>query len=162
MARIVSTPDGLIADAPSRHSEAIRLCPMDGTCEATRVQGDIACYCPYGIRVQRVSAVGWLVRSIQPVNGGLTLWASINRIDERFELLELHGGARWSTFESVDEAVAHVIVGKLTAAQKTAAQKTATPRTALQGTVPLGATAQGPGAPRGAVGHPRWPSTGSW
>ncbi len=86
-------PDGLIAGSPS-------VDPASGV-------GD---YCSeHHLTLTQVAAHGWLVRE-EPGSGAAgRLLACVEERGHDFEVMEVGGGFRWTTFPTLGEAVEHLI-----------------------------------------------------
>ena len=70
---------------------------------------DAANYCSsHGMSITQVFAYGWLVRR-EPRLGRLGgLLGCVEQRNESFELMEIGGGMRWSTFTALRDVVTHL------------------------------------------------------
>jgi|GEM_PF-3693553 len=72
-----------------------------------------AAYCDrHDIRLCQVASHGWLVRTADCAEGAGTVLGCIEEHLDGFELMELGGGFRWSTFGTLSEAVAQLVVDR--------------------------------------------------
>lgn len=62
------------------------------------------------VSVERVAPLGWRVRDLRPSQqDGHAMLGFIEQEDGRFEVIQLGEGFRLLTFESLDEAVRHLV-----------------------------------------------------
>lgn len=74
---------------------------------------EAAAYCDRrGIRLCQVASDGWLVRTADHSEGAGTVLGCIEEHLDGFELMELGGGFRWSTFGTLNEAVVQLVADR--------------------------------------------------
>ena len=70
---------------------------------------DAANYCfSHCMSITQVSAFGWLVRREPRVGSFDGLLGCVEQRDESFEVMEIGGGFRWTTFTALRDVVTHL------------------------------------------------------
>ena len=90
-----------------------RLYPRTGDASKSRTSDDpnedAANYCcSHCMSITQVSAFGWLVRREPRVGSFDGLLGCVEQRDESFEVMEIGGGFRWTTFTALRDVVTHL------------------------------------------------------
>jgi hypothetical protein len=72
---------------------------------------EASAYCDlHDVRLCQVASHGWLVRTAEHPESAGNVLGCVEEHHGRFELMELGDGFRWSTFDTLRAAVAHLVV----------------------------------------------------
>lgn len=71
---------------------------------------DVATFAAYGLALNQVGISSWLVRTMDPISGPLSLVACIDLNSLGFEVMELDSGFQWTAFTSLAEVAGYLAV----------------------------------------------------
>jgi hypothetical protein len=99
------------ATFPSGNTVELEMPPA--AAPAVSDSDEATAYCDrHDIRLCQVASHGWLVRTADHAEGAGAVLGCIEQHLDGFELMELGGGFRWSTFGTLSEAVAQLVVDR--------------------------------------------------